>query len=218
MPKPIFGINGSGMHTHMSLFDEKGKNLFYNQDDEFKLSELAYSFIAGQLKHARALSAVVAPTVNSYKRLVPGYEAPVYIGWAQRNRSALIRIPRHNKGMEGATRAELRCPDPSCNPYLGFTAMLLAAQDGMKNKMAPPKPLNNINIYRLSEEERKAKDIKALPSSLLEALQELDQDQVLKEGLGEEIYSAFRRAKLHEWDEFRIRVTDWEVDTYMENA
>jgi glutamine synthetase len=218
MPKPIFGINGSGMHTHMSLFDEKGKNLFYNQDDEFKLSELAYSFIAGQLKHARALSAVVAPTVNSYKRLVPGYEAPVYIGWAQRNRSALIRIPRHNKGMEGATRAELRCPDPSCNPYLAFTAMLLAAQDGMKNKMTPPKPLNNINIYRLSEEERKAKDIKALPSSLLEALHELDQDQVLKEGLGEEIYSAFRRAKMHEWEEFRIRVTDWEVDTYMENA
>ena len=218
MPKPIFGINGSGMHTHMSLFDEKGKNLFYNQDDEFKLSELAYSFIAGQLKHARALSALVAPTVNSYKRLVPGYEAPVYIGWAQRNRSALIRIPRHNKGMEGATRAELRCPDPSCNPYLAFTAMLLAAQDGMKNKMAPPKPLNNINIYRLSEEERKAKDIKALPSSLLEALQELDQDQVLKDGLGEEIYSAFRRAKLHEWEEFRIRVTDWEVDSYMENA
>jgi len=207
MPKPIFGINGSGMHTHMSLFDEKGTNLFFNNDDEFKLSELAYSFIAGQLKHARALSALVAPTVNSYKRLVPGYEAPVYVGWAQRNRSALIRIPRHNKGQDKATRAELRCPDPSSNPYLAFTGMLLAGRDGLKNKMTPPKPLNNINIYKLSQDERKAKGIQSLPSSLL-----------LTEGLGEEIYSAFHRAKMHEWDDFRIRVTDWEVETYMENA
>ena len=218
MPKPIFGINGSGMHTHMSLFDEKGKNLFFNNDDEFKLSEIAYSFIAGQLKHARALSAVVAPTVNSYKRLVPGYEAPVYVGWAQRNRSALIRIPRHNKGQDKATRAELRCPDPSSNPYLAFTAMLLAGRDGLKNKLTPPKPLNNINIYKMSQDERKAKGILSLPSSLLEALQELDKDTVLKEGFGEEIYSAFKRAKMHEWEDFRIRVTDWEVETYMENA
>jgi glutamine synthetase len=218
MPKPIFGINGSGMHTHMSLFDEKGTNLFFNNDDEFKLSELAYAFIAGQLKHARALSALVAPTVNSYKRLVPGYEAPVYVGWAQRNRSALIRIPRHNKGQDKATRAELRCPDPSSNPYLAFTGMLLAGRDGLKNKMTPPKPLNNINIYKLSQDERKAKGIQSLPSSLLEAIQELEKDTVLTEGLGEEIYSAFHRAKMHEWDDFRIRVTDWEVETYMENA
>jgi len=218
MPKPIFGINGSGMHTHMSLFDEKGNNLFFNKDDEFKLSEMAYSFIAGQLKHARALSALVAPTVNSYKRLVPGYEAPVYVGWAQRNRSALIRIPRHNKGQDKATRAELRCPDPSSNPYLAFTGMLLAGRDGLKNKMAPPKPLNNINIYKLSQDERKAKGIQALPSSLLEAMQELDKDAVLKDGLGDEIYTAFHRAKMREWEDFRIRVTDWEVETYMENA
>lgn len=218
MPKPIFGINGSGMHTHMSLFDEKGNNLFFNKDDEFKLSEMAYSFIAGQLKHARALSALVAPTVNSYKRLVPGYEAPVYVGWAQRNRSALIRIPRHNKGQDKATRAELRCPDPSSNPYLAFTGMLLAGRDGLKNKMAPPKPLNNINIYKLSQDERKAKGIQALPSSLLEAMQELDKDTVLKDGLGDEIYTAFHRAKMREWEDFRIRVTDWEVETYMENA
>jgi len=218
MPKPIFGINGSGMHTHMSLFDEDGNNLFFDNDDEFKLSETAYSFIAGQLKHARALAALVAPTVNSYKRLVPGYEAPVYVGWAQRNRSALIRIPRHNKGQDKATRAELRCPDPSSNPYLAFTAMLIAGRDGLKNKLAPPKPLNNINIYQLSEDERKAKGIKALPSSLIEALQELDKDTVLKEAFGEEIYSAFRRAKMAEWEDFRIRVTDWEVETYMENA
>ncbi len=218
MPKPIFGINGSGMHTHMSLFDEKGNNLFFNKDDEFKLSEMAYSFIAGQLKHARALSALVAPTVNSYKRLVPGYEAPVYVGWAQRNRSALIRIPRHNKGQDKATRAELRCPDPSSNPYLAFTGMLLAGRDGLKNKMAPPKPLNNINIYKLSQDERKAKGIQALPSSLLEAMQELDKDTVLKDGLGDEIYTAFHRAKMREWEDFRIRVTDWEVETYMENT
>ena len=218
MPKPIFGINGSGMHTHMSLFDEDGNNLFFDNDDEFKLSETAYSFIAGQLKHARALAALVAPTVNSYKRLVPGYEAPVYVGWAQRNRSALIRIPRHNKGQDKATRAELRCPDPSSNPYLAFTSMLIAGRDGLKNKLAPPKPLNNINIYQLSEDERKAKGIKALPSSLIEALQELDKDTVLKEAFGEEIYSAFRRAKMAEWEDFRIRVTDWEVETYMENA
>jgi len=218
MPKPIFGINGSGMHTHMSLFDEDGNNLFFDNDDEFKLSETAYSFIAGQLKHARALAALVAPTVNSYKRLVPGYEAPVYVGWAQRNRSALIRIPRHNKGQDKATRAELRCPDPSSNPYLAFTAMLIAGRDGIQNKLAPPKPLNNINIYQLSEDERKAKGIKALPSSLIEALQELDKDTVLKEAFGEEIYSAFRRAKMAEWEDFRIRVTDWEVETYMENA
>ncbi len=218
MPKPIFGINGSGMHTHMSLFDEKGKNLFYDKDDEFKLSELAYSFIAGQLKHARALAALVAPTVNSYKRLVPGYEAPVYVGWAQRNRSALIRIPRHNKGQEKATRAELRCPDPSCNPYLAFTGMLIAAKDGMDNRLIPPKPLNNINIYKLSEDERKAKGINALPASLLEAVQELDNDTILKDALGEEIFTAFRRAKLREWDDFRINVTDWEVEAYMENA
>ena len=218
MPKPIFGINGSGMHTHMSLFDEDGNNLFFDNDDEFKLSETAYSFIAGQLKHARALAALVAPTVNSYKRLVPGYEAPVYVGWAQRNRSALIRIPRHNKGQDKATRAELRCPDPSSNPYLAFTAMLIAGRDGIQNKLAPPKPLNNINIYQLSEDERKARGIKALPSSLIEALQELDKDTVLKEAFGEEIYSAFRRAKMAEWEDFRIRVTDWEVETYMENA
>jgi glutamine synthetase len=218
MPKPIFGMNGSGMHTHMSLFDGKGKNLFYDKEDEFRLSEIAYSFVAGQLKHARALSALVAPTVNSYKRLVPGYEAPVYVGWAQRNRSALVRIPRHNKGQENATRAELRCPDPSCNPYLAFTGMLLAGKDGLENKLKPPKPMNNINIYRLSEEERKAKGITALPSSLLEAMQELDKDQVLKDGLGPEIFTAFRRAKMREWDDFRINVTDWEVANYMENA
>jgi len=218
MPKPIFGINGSGMHTHMSLFDEKGKNVFFDPRDEFHLSETAYAFIAGELKHARALTALIAPTVNSYKRLVPGYEAPVYVGWAQTNRSALIRIPRYNEGQDKAVRAELRCPDPSCNPYLAFAGMLAAALDGIDNKMKPPKPLNNVNIYHLSEDERKAKGIKELPSALDEAMRELDKDQVLKDTLGTEIYSAFVRAKMEEWESFRIRVTDWEVDRYLQNA
>ncbi len=218
MPKPIFGINGSGMHVHQSIFDTKGTNLFFDSKDEFHLSELAHNFIGGQLKHARALAALVAPTVNSYKRLVPGYEAPVYVGWAQINRSALIRIPRYNKGQDKSMRAELRCPDPSCNPYLAFAGMIAAAFDGIDNKIMPPKPLNNVNIYHLTEEERKAKDIKELPSSLLEALDELDKDTVLKSALGEEIYTAFRRAKLEEWDDFRIHVTDWEVEKFLESA
>jgi glutamine synthetase len=202
----------------MSLFDDKGNNIFFDKDDDVHLSEIAYSFIAGQLKHARALSALVAPTVNSYKRLVPGYEAPVYVGWAQINRSALIRIPRYTAGQDKATRAELRCPDPACNPYLAFAGMLVAGQDGMDNKLKPPKPLNNINIYKLSEEERKAKGIKELPSSLSEALSELDNDDVLKNALGGEIYTAFRRAKLKECEDYRIHVTDWEVEKYLESA
>ncbi len=218
MPKPIFGINGSGMHVHQSIFDTKGTNLFFDEKDEFHLSELAHNLIGGELKHARALAALVAPTVNSYKRLVPGYEAPVYVGWAQINRSALIRIPRYNKGQNKAMRAELRFPDPSCNPYIAFAGMIAAAFDGIDNKIAAPKPLNNINIYHLSEDERKAKDIKELPSSLLEALEALDNDTVLKNALGEEIYTAFRRAKLEEWDDFRIHVTDWEVEKFLESA
>ena len=218
MPKPIFGINGSGMHTHQSIFSTKGGNLFFDAKDEFHLSDMAYKFIGGQLKHATALAALIAPTVNSYKRLVPGYEAPVYVGWAQINRSALIRIPRYNKGQDNSMRAELRCPDPSCNPYLAFLGMIASAFDGIDNNITTPKPLNNINIYDLSEDERKAKDIKELPSSLMEALENLDKDTVLKDALGEEIYTAFRRAKLEEWEDFRINVTDWEVDKYLESA
>lgn len=218
MPKPIFGMNGSGMHCHQSLFDLEGKNLFYDAKDEYHLSATAYGFIAGQLKHARALSAVLAPTVNSYKRLVPGYEAPVYIGWAQINRSALIRIPRYNEGQNKAMRAELRCPDPSCNPYLAFAAMLAAALDGIDKGMKAPKPLNNVNVYHLDEEERQRAGIMELPDSLLEALGELDACDVVKNALGKEIYSAFRRAKLEEWEDFRIHVTDWETERLLEKA
>ena len=218
MPKPIFGINGSGMHCHQSLFDTNGNNLFFDARDPFHLSTLAYGFIAGQLTHARGLSAVVAPTVNSYKRLVPGYEAPVYIGWAQTNRSALIRIPRHTAGMDKAVRVELRCPDPSCNPYLAFTAMLAAGLDGIDNGLELPKPLNNINVYHLDSEDRSRLGVKELPGSLIEALRELDESTLVKTSLGPVVYDAFRRAKLEEWGAYRSSVTDWEVDRYLEVA
>jgi glutamine synthetase len=219
MPKPVFGINGSGMHCHQSLFDNKtGANLFFDKSDDAHLSKLAYSFIAGQLAHARALAAVVAPTVNSYKRLVPGYEAPVYIGWAQQNRSALIRIPRYTEGRDKAVRAELRFPDPSSNPYLAFTVMLAAALEGIEQNMEAPKPLNNINLYHLEPEERKKLGVKELPGSLAEALTELDKDEVIKSALGEVTYEAFSRAKWEEWDEFRMRVSDYEIERYLETA
>jgi glutamine synthetase len=218
MPKPVFGINGSGMHCHQSMFDSKGNNLFFDASDPVHLSKLAYSFIAGQLTHARALAAVVAPTVNSYKRLVPGYEAPVYIGWAQQNRSALIRIPRYTEGRDKAVRAELRFPDPSANPYLAFAVMLAAALDGIDKKAVPPAALNNINLYHLSAEDREKYGVKELPGSLAEALDELDKDGVLRAALGEVTYEAFSRAKRAEWDEYRINVTDFEIERYLETA
>ncbi len=218
MPKPVFGINGSGMHCHQSMFDKKGNNLFFDANDEVHLSPIAYSFIAGQLAHARALAAVVAPTVNSYKRLVPGYEAPVYIGWAQQNRSALIRIPRYTEGRDKAVRAELRFPDPSSNPYLAFTAILAAGLDGVDRKLEPPKPLNNVNLYHLDAKERKKLGVKELPGSLAEALIELEKDEVVKSALGTSTYEAFSRAKWEEWDEFRLRVSDYEIERYLETA
>jgi glutamine synthetase len=218
MPKPIFGINGSGMHCHQSLFDAQGENLFFDEQDQFNLSEMAHGFIGGQLSHARALAAVVAPTVNSYKRLVPGYEAPVYVGWAQINRSALIRIPRYTEGRHKSMRAELRFPDPSTNPYLAFSVMLAAALDGIDQHTACPPPLNNVNVYHLSAEERLAMHIPELPGSLAEALRELEKDEVLKEALGPTIYDAFTRAKWAEIEEYRMKVTDWEVEHYLEQA
>jgi glutamine synthetase len=218
MPKPVFGINGSGMHCHQSLFDDKGDNLFFDENDEYHLSQSAYSFIAGQLKHARGLAALVAPTVNSYKRLVPGYEAPVYIGWAQINRSALIRIPRYTEGRNKAMRAELRFPDPSSNPYLAFAGMLAAALDGIENNLTPPNPLNNVNLYHLDAKERKKLGVGELPGSLAESLTELGKDKVLVDALGPVAYEAFNRAKWEEWDEYRIHVTDYEIERYLETA
>jgi glutamine synthetase len=216
MPKPIFGINGSGMHCHQSLFDSRGENLFFDAQDEFHLSKLGYGFIAGQLTHARAMAAVVAPTINSYKRLVPGYEAPVYIGWAQINRSALVRIPRYTPGRDKSMRAELRFPDPSANPYLALTTMLAAALDGIDRQLACPQPLNNLNVYHLTPEERQSMGIAELPGSLAEALRELDTNPVLQEALGPVMYAAFRRAKWAEIEEYRMRVTDWELERYLE--
>jgi len=218
MPKPIFGIAGSGMHCHQSLFDVTGNNLFYAPDDPYNLSNLAYGFIGGQLLHARAFSAVTAPTINSYKRLVPGYEAPVYVGWAQTNRSALIRIPQKIAGMATAVRAELRCPDPSCNPYLAYLVMLASALDGIDNKIVPPDPFNNVNVYELTREERKVMHIIELPASLREALFELEGDTVLKNALGSEIFEAFMRAKWAEWDDYRLNVMDWELARYLETS
>ena len=218
MPKPIFGINGSGMHCHQSFFDGKGKNLFYDPKDEFNLSAIAYGFIAGQLAHARGLAGVVAPTVNSYKRIVPGYEAPVYVCWAQINRSAMIRIPRMTTGREKSVRAELRCPDPSCNPYLAFAAILAAGLDGIEKKTPCPPPVNNLNIYEMETEELEKLGVRQLPGSLPEALDELAADPVLVEALGPEAFDAFQRAKRAEWNNYRIRVMDWEVASYLETA
>jgi glutamine synthetase len=218
MPKPIFGINGSGMHCHQSLSDAQGKNAFFDAKDEYHLSKLAYGFIAGQLEHAQALAAVVAPTVNSYKRLVPGYEAPVYVGWAQINRSALIRIPHYTQGRDQSVRAELRCPDPSANPYLALTVMLAAALDGIDRQLACPPPLNNVNVYHLTKEERQQLNIAELPGSLPEALRSLDTDLLLKEALGPTIYETFTRAKWAEIEEYRMKITDWEISRYLEQA
>lgn len=218
MPKPIFGINGSGMHCHQSLFDAQGENLFFDAESDYRISPLAYQFIAGQLKHARAMAAVVSPTINSYKRLVPGYEAPVYVGWAQINRSALIRIPHYTPGREKSIRAELRFPDPSANPYLALTVMLASALDGIDNQLSCPEPLNNVNVYRLTQEERVSMGIDELPGSLAESLRELESDTALREALGSMIYEAFVRAKWAEVEEYRMRVSDWEVERYLETA
>lgn len=218
MPKPIFGVNGSGMHTHQSIFSKEGENLFYDQKDEYHLSKLAYHFLAGQLKHARSMSAVLAPTANSYKRLVPGYEAPVYIGWAQINRSALIRLPRHTTGRNKSVRLELRCPDPSANPYLAFAAMLAAGLDGINSEMVCPEPLNNINIWNLTDEERKTRGIASLPGSLAEAMHEFEGNEIIKSALGPVICDVFQRAKWAEVEEYRTRVTDWEISRYLELA
>jgi glutamine synthetase len=218
MPKPIFAVNGSGMHCHQSLISSTGENVFFDPEDKNFLSDIAYGFIAGQLKHARAMSAVIAPTVNSYKRLVPGYEAPVYVGWAQINRSALIRIPHYTPGREMSMRAELRCPDPSANPYLAFTVMLAAALDGIDNQLECPFPLNNVNVYLLTAEERVARNIPELPGSLAEAMKEFELDSCFQTALGPAIFEAFSRAKWEEIDEYRTNVTDWEVGRYLELA
>lgn len=212
MPKPLFGVNGSGMHVHQSLW-KNGKNAFYEEGGEFHLSKLARQFIAGQLHHARAMSAVLAPCVNSYKRLVPGYEAPVYVCWGQTNRSALIRIPRYQEGKTAATRIELRCPDPSSNPYLVFSVMLAAGLDGIKKGMEPPKPVDE-SVYHFDEQKLRDKYIGTLPGSLGDAVSELEKDSVIREALGKHADEKLREAQKDQWDRYRIQVTPWELEEY----
>src|SRR5919106_2974782 len=216
MPKPFFGINGSGMHTHQSLWDDKrARNAFADGKDPYGLSELARHYIAGILEHARGMIAILAPLVNSYKRLVPGYEAPVYIGWARINRSALIRIPQISKGQADSTRIELRCPDPSANPYRAFAAMLAAGRDGIERKLTPPEPVEE-NLYHFDAAKLESRRIKQLPGTLREAVDELRKDRVIVEALGEHVFERFVEAKTEEWDEYRMQVSAWEVDRYLE--
>lgn len=210
MPKPVFGINGSGMHVHQSLF-ANGTNAFFDPGQPLQLSETAMHYLGGLLYHVRAITAITNPTVNSYKRLVPGYEAPVYIAWSPRNRSPLVRIPpRRGNG----TSMELRSPDPSCNPYLAFAVILKAGLDGIKKRIAPPPPVYQ-NIYEMSEAERKELGIGSLPGSLGEALDELRNDEVIQEALGPHIYEKFMAAKTLEWNEYRAQVHPWEREQYL---
>jgi glutamine synthetase len=213
MPKPITGINGSGMHVHQSMAHvDSGKNAFADPSDRYGLSETARQFIAGQIAHARGMCAVLSPLVNSYKRLVPGYEAPVYISWARINRSALLRVPQVSPAKVERTRVELRCPDPSCNPYLAFAVMLAAGLDGIRRKLEPPDPAEE-DLYHLPAEKRLKQ--KTLPGSLWEALQELQRDEVVKDALGTHAYEKFLEAKTQEWDEYRTHVHAWELERYL---
>ncbi|AEM55698.1 type I glutamate--ammonia ligase [Haloarcula sp. KBTZ06] len=213
MPKPIPKINGSGMHTHLSLFTEDGENAFHDEDDEFNLSETAKSFTAGILKHAPAITAVSNPTVNSYKRLVPGYEAPVYVAWSDRNRSALIRKPAART--PAASRIEARFPDPSCNPYLAFAALIHAGLDGVEQDLDCDDPVRE-NIYDFDEEKREEYGITTLPSNLGEAVEALEDDEVIQDALGEHVYENFVEAKTQEHKEYLVDVSDWELDRYLE--
>jgi glutamine synthetase len=211
MPKPLFGKNGSGMHTHLSLFTLNGKNAFHDSKDKNQLSSLAKKFIAGLLKYVKEISAILNPTINSYKRLVPGYEAPTYISWANRNRSALIRIPT---GRGNGTRCELRSPDLSGNPYLQFAIMLAAGLNGIEDKLTPPDSVEK-NIYALSEKEKEKYDIHHLPESLGHALAFMEGSNILKETLGDHVYYNFLHVKQTEWSKYRTQVTPWEIDKYL---
>ena len=212
MPKPLFGQNGSGMHTHMSLF--KGdRNAFFDASDEHHLSDVAKKFIAGLIKHAPEFTLVTNQWVNSYKRLVPGYEAPVYTTWAVRNRSDMIRVPAYKLGKENATRIELRSPDPACNPYLAFSVMLAAGLEGIEKDYAPVPPVER-NVYQLSEEERKKLNIGTLPSDLYEAIKAMEASEVVKKALGEHVFNTLLENKRIEWEEYRAQVTEWERARY----
>ncbi|MFI5050694.1 MAG: glutamine synthetase family protein [Gaiellales bacterium] len=213
MPKPLFGENGSGMHTHQSLVIG-GSNSFFDADDPWYLSDVAKSFIAGQLRHAREISLLFAQWVNSYKRLVPGYEAPVYVAWSRRNRSALIRVPLYHPGKEKATRAEIRCPDPSCNPYLAFAGLLHAGLEGIERGYELPDPMET-NLYELTTPERRSLGIESLPESLGEAIAAAEESELVEKALGPELRDRLVELKRREWDEYRVQLTQWELDRYL---
>lgn len=212
MPKPMANINGSGMHVHQSLWHrDTDETAMYNADNEYGLSDIALQFIAGQLAHARAFTAIIAPLVNSYKRLVPGYEAPVYISWGRTNRSALIRIPRISKGRAKSTRCELRCPDPSANPYLAIAVMLASGLDGIEKRMAPPASAEE-DLYHVDGTRA---GLATLPGDLGEAIDELRNDEVIQAALGQHVYERYVEAKTQEWNEYRLYVSKWELDRYL---
>ncbi len=213
MPKPIMTENGSGMHTHQSLFSN-GANAFYDADNQYYLSDVAQAFIAGQLRHARELSIIFAQFVNSYKRLVPGYEAPVYIAWSRRNRSALVRVPLYHPGQERATRMELRCPDPAANIYLCFAALLHAGLEGIEKGYELPEPMER-NLYNLTSEEREKMGIQSLPADLGEAIKEAENSELLHKALGEHVYTRLLQLKREEFEEYRVQVTPYEIQKYL---
>jgi glutamine synthetase len=213
MPKPLQGQNGSGMHTHQSLFSGD-QNAFFDADDQYYLSDTAKSFIAGQLRHAREVSIVFAQYVNSYKRLVPGYEAPVYIAWSRKNRSALVRVPGFHPGQEKSTRMELRCPDPSANIYLTFATLLHAGLEGIEKGYELPEPMER-NLYNLTHEEREKMGIQSLPADLGEAIREAENSELLQKALGDHAYGRLLNVKREEWEEYRVQVTPYEIEKYL---
>ena len=213
MPKPVFGINGSGMHVHQSLF--KGdRNAFFDPKGKYFLSKLARNYIAGLLKYAPEITSINNQWINSYKRLVPGYEAPVYLSWAKRNRSDLIRVPEYRPGKEKATRIELRSPDPACNPYLCFSVMLAAGLKGIEDGLEPPEPVEE-NVYQMTEKERKSRGINTLPASLADAIALTEKSDLVRKALGEHVFNAFIENKKIEWNEYRIHVSKYELDRYL---
>ena len=213
MPKPIFGVNGNGMHTHQSLFKDN-RNLFFDPNDKYRLSKVAKSYIAGLLKHAREITAVTNQWVNSYKRLVPGHEAPVYVSWARRNRSTLVRVPMYKPEKEQATRVEFRSPDPACNPYLAFSVMLAAGLEGVEKEYELPEPVEQ-NIYLMSEEERRKLGIVSLPGSLIEAIQLTEKSKLMRTTLGDHVFNSFIASKKVEWDDYRKCVHPYEIERFL---
>src|SRR6195256_4217399 len=213
MPKPLFGENGSGMHTHMSLFKD-GRNQFFDGSDQYNLSAVGKQFIAGLLRHARELAPIFAQWVNSYKRLVPGFEAPVYVAWSRRNRSALVRVPLYHPGREKATRMELPCPDPACNPYLTFAVLLQAGLEGIEKGYELPEPMEK-NLYHLSSEDRRRLGVEQLPESLGEAIELTAESELVLRTLGEHTFNRYIEIKRQEWDDYRVQVTPWELERYL---